>query len=146
MRMGKVNPELLAELERAARALAERFPVKLVVLFGSVARGRARRDSDIDVAILVDPKRFDLDMAATLLGEAEALFPPGTNFALLNRAGSLLLWQVAKWGVPLYESERGLFHEFQIQAFRRYLDDEKFRRAEAEAVRRFVEEGRRIGG
>ena len=78
MRRDKVNPRLLARLEEAARALARRFPVKLVVLFGSVA----------------------------------------------------------KWGVPLYEAERGLFHEFQIQAFRRYLDDEKFRRAEAEALRR----------
>ncbi len=44
----------------AARSLRERLlrkgvPVRNVFLFGSVARGAAREDSDIDIAVVCDP-------------------------------------------------------------------------------------------
>jgi predicted nucleotidyltransferase len=42
-------PRLLAQLEGALRAGP---PLRLALLFGSVARGTQRADSDVDVAIL----------------------------------------------------------------------------------------------
>lgn len=35
------------------------FPVKKVILFGSYAKGNARKDSDIDVAVVIDEIQGD---------------------------------------------------------------------------------------
>lgn len=49
------SPEAIEILRRSERALRERG-VRHVALFGSVARGDHRRDSDIDIMIEVDPE------------------------------------------------------------------------------------------
>jgi uncharacterized protein len=68
--------EALETLRRSERALRERG-VKHVALFGSVARGNHRPDSDIDIMIEIDPDAgvtvFDYvdlkDYIATLFAE-----------------------------------------------------------------------------
>ncbi|MCS7256642.1 MAG: nucleotidyltransferase domain-containing protein [Thermomicrobium sp.] len=52
--------ELLARLQKAVAALAERLPLERVVLFGSWASGRATVASDVDVLVVyADPPRED---------------------------------------------------------------------------------------
>lgn len=42
--------------KRFKKLLLERgYPIRRVVLYGSVARGTARPDSDIDIAVITDP-------------------------------------------------------------------------------------------
>lgn len=41
-------------LEKARKALAAHPDIKLAIVFGSVARDQARRDSDIDIAVQAD--------------------------------------------------------------------------------------------
>ena len=48
------SPEAIEILRRSERALRERG-VRHAALFGSVARGDNRRDSDIDIMIDIDP-------------------------------------------------------------------------------------------
>ena len=52
--MMRVNGEVLARLVAAAWPALEGTPVAVAYLFGSQARGTARPDSDIDVAVLLD--------------------------------------------------------------------------------------------
>lgn len=52
--MGAVG-ESVHERLRAASEVFEREPVLFAYLFGSVATGRARADSDVDVAVYLDP-------------------------------------------------------------------------------------------
>jgi len=51
------------EIIKIARLYAEKvrsfMPVSMVVLYGSCAGGTARRDSDIDIAVIVDEFRGD---------------------------------------------------------------------------------------
>jgi len=42
-----------------AKKVTSRMPVSMVVLYGSHARGTARKDSDIDIAVVVDKFRGD---------------------------------------------------------------------------------------
>lgn len=69
--------------------------VKLAILFGSQAAGKARADSDIDVAVLADAP---LSVAQKLLltGEIADAFGKPVDLVDLHTAGEPLLGQVFK--------------------------------------------------
>jgi predicted nucleotidyltransferase len=46
--------EVIDKVNRYADVIKAYFPVKMVILFGSYARGNPREASDIDVAVVVD--------------------------------------------------------------------------------------------
>ena len=127
-------------IERFADRLADLGPVapyvQLVVLFGSMARGKARSDSDLDVAVLCDGAA-DLDAIFLLL--APRLATGALDLVDLRHAGSLLAFQVAKHGRVLYERHLGAFRIFQSLASRRYCDTDKLRRAQRRSIHAFLE-------
>lgn len=51
--------EVIEKVKRYATIIRSHFPVKMVILFGSYARGNPRETSDIDVAVLVDKSNDD---------------------------------------------------------------------------------------
>ena len=110
--------------------------VELVVLFGSVARGRSRPDSDLDVALRCDGLA-DLDALYLLL--APRLATSLLDLVDLRRTGTLLGFQVARHGRVLYERDPGAFRSFQSLASRRYCDTEKLRRAQRRSIHAFLE-------
>jgi len=113
--------------------------VQLVVLFGSVARGRSRPGSDLDVAVLCDGPA-DLDALYLLL--APRLATDALDLTDLRRAGSLLAFQVARHGRLLYERDPSAFRSFQSLASRRYCDTDKLRRAQRRSIHAFLERHR----
>ena len=126
--------ERLAERLEDLRGVAP--SVELVVVFGSVVRGRSRADSDLDVAVRCDG-RADLDALYLLL--APRLATSLLDLVDLRRRGSLLAFQVARHGRLLYERDRGAFHSFQSLASRRYCDTDKLRRAQRRSIHAFLE-------
>ena len=110
--------------------------VELVVLFGSVARGRSQLDSDLDVAVRCDGPA-DLDALYLLL--APRLATSLLDLVDLRRTGSLLAFQVARHGRLLYERDAGAFRSFQSLASRRYCDTDKLRRAQRRSIHAFLE-------
>jgi predicted nucleotidyltransferase len=116
--------------------LREAVPdLELVVLFGSTAKGRRRRGSDVDVAVRC-AGTADLDTLHALL--APRLGSDRLDLVDLRRAGPLLAMEVARSGRPLYESRPGTFRQFQSLASRRYCDTAKLRRAQRRAIHAFL--------
>ena len=128
------------EIERFVEQLADLGviapSVEIVVLFGSMARGRSRPESDVDIAVLCDGPT-DLDALYLLL--APRLATGALDLTDLRRAGSLLAFQVARHGRLLYERNPGTFRSFQSLASRRYCDTDKLRRAQRRAIHAFLE-------
>lgn len=128
------------EIERFVEQLADLGviapSVEIVVLFGSMARGGSRPDSDVDIAVLCDGPA-DLDALYLLL--APRLATGALDLTDLRRAGSLLAFQVARHGRLLYERNPGTFRSFQSLASRRYCDTDKLRRAQRRAIHAFLE-------
>jgi uncharacterized protein len=110
--------------------------VELVVLFGSHVRGRARKGSDLDVAVRCDTPA-DLDALFLLL--APRLGSHRLDLVDLRRAGTLLAFEVARSGQLVYEGRAGAFREFQSLASRRYCDTAKLRAAQKRAIQRYLE-------
>jgi len=67
--------ELIAAHRDELRALLDRYGAANPRLFGSVARGTARSDSDIDILVEMDPADGNILMRASgLMEETRALF------------------------------------------------------------------------
>lgn len=122
------------------RRLAARHRLSLLVLFGSRARGEARRDSDFDIAVLTEgayprgasPLRPDEAQAFRRLhADLQHLLGTGRiDLVLLDRASPLLAHRVARDGIPLYEASPGTFARFCVRAVQRLDDMRPMLRAE----------------
>lgn len=112
-------------------SIARRFDLALIVRFGSRASDRATSGSDLDIAVLPSrPKPRALGReAALVVALEEALGDGEVDLAVLRGDDGLLLYEVARTGQPLYESEPGAFLAFSSYASRRFHDTEKFRSA-----------------
>ena len=116
--------------EAKLKKVARRYNLDLIILFGSHAKGRARKGSDVDVAVRARKRRWgDADWELGLVSELNgALESSGeVDVAFLNGADPILLFEVASDGVPLFEAEAAGFAQFRSYAARRYDDNRKWR-------------------
>ena len=75
--------------------VAQRHGIRLLLQFGSTVTGRARADSDLDLAVLLERSPETLQEHAALINDLQGLAPDRTvDVAILNRADPLLLKQV----------------------------------------------------
>ena len=133
---------------RVSDALAGIRSVRVAYLFGSRARGTARPDSDLDIAVLYDPlldangretvRRDVIDRLADSIGA----LGERADVVDLNRAGSAVGFRVIRDGRRLLERDRAERVRLEARIARAY-DDERPRR---ELLRRgAIEAGRRLG-
>lgn len=124
--------------------LAQSLPqVRLLVLFGSRARGTATEGSDWDLGVcLRDPNLDAWSFLALTMPLAEALKLQSEHIDLVNldRCSPLLGFAVAKEGIPLYEEIPGLFRCFQVKAAKIYGDTAKLRSLQERYVAQMLEQ------
>jgi len=128
-------------LRAAAVEIGRGGGLRLVVLFGSVARGEAGAE-DLDIGVL---GAGPLDAIAITNQLTGLLGVQGVDVTDLGRADPVLLAHAARDGVPLYEGSEGEFARFASLAVRRFADTRKFRVAEREAIREYVARGPKPG-
>lgn len=127
----------IEELRRAATVAGREADCRLIVLFGSAARGSGSTPADVDVAVLSSD---ELDTVALTNRLIQDLGFQEIDIADLGHADPLLMMLVARDGVPLYEGRPGEFARFASLAARRYADTRKFRDMEQREIEEFVAE------
>jgi uncharacterized protein len=106
----------------ARRVLAAGPPLRLAVLFGSHATGRARPDSDVDIAILpIDP---DLDFHQENRLATELAWALGREVDLVraDRVPTYLKWHIARDGKLLLAAPPSELTRFRAAAASEYAD------------------------
>jgi predicted nucleotidyltransferase len=117
--------------ERAAAGAAQNGGLRLVVLFGSVATGQARPDSDADVAVLGGDSWKALELGSALAAQLGR----EPHVVDLASASDALRFEVARHGVLLFEAEPNAWAEFQARAALMYFDLKPIIERCAEGVR-----------
>jgi uncharacterized protein len=111
--------------ERLRAAFAGGPPLRLAVLFGSQATGRARPGSDFDIGIWpIDPDlplHHELALAAALSEAAGA----EVDVVRLDVDAPQLGAEVARTGLCLFEGAPGTFAAFRAEAISRWIDFEE---------------------
>ncbi|MBD2260523.1 nucleotidyltransferase domain-containing protein [Pseudanabaena sp. FACHB-2040] len=124
--------------------LSSRLPqVRLLVLFGSRAKGTATEGSDWDLGVgLSDPDLDGWSLLALAVPLAEVLGIQSEQIDLVNldRCSPLLGFAMATEGMPLYEEIPGLFHCFQVKAAKVYADTAKLRQAQEQYIARMLKQ------
>jgi uncharacterized protein len=112
--------------ERFTAAVRERFgdQIRAVVLYGSVARGEARRDSDIDVLVIRNQAKldhpifeigYDLDAENNYVTLTMPYFVDAQLFEHLSSIGAIFAANIIREGVILYDD--GLFTKIRSSTF-----------------------------
>ncbi len=115
--------ELTKEQKQALALVAKKYQLQLVLLFGSLSTGKARKESDADVAVLAEGKRIMRSFGAflELIEELSSIFKREVDLSLLNTANPLLLHKVSQQAELLFGSRKD-FIKFRLHAFHRYND------------------------
>ncbi len=102
-------------------------PLKLAILHGSQATGKAHKNSDWDVAILAERKLDFADYSSLINYFSEKFNAPSEqiDIADLRVAYPLLQFGVAKKGI-LIEGSNFDFIQYKIFAWKHYLETKKF--------------------
>jgi predicted nucleotidyltransferase len=117
-------PSQLVDTLRAA--LGDRPEVLDAYLFGSRATGRERPDSDVDVAVFLDPGRtaehgrLQLDLIGRLESASSG---QRADMVVLNRAPPLLYHRVLRDGIRLVSRDLVATTRREGFALSRYFDD-----------------------
>jgi uncharacterized protein len=109
------------KIKLAGRGIGERHGLRLAVLYGSVARGAAKEDSDVDIAVY-GKSVLSLDEITEIINEfMDALQINEIDVKSLHHTDPLFRQQVMENGILLYGDELD-FSKFKIYAFRDYVE------------------------
>ena len=100
--------------------LAEEFHIELALLFGSGATGTMRRDSDLDLAVLLarSLNRTEEEALVTYLRGLTGF--DRVDVVCLNDASYALRYEVSLQGVLLYERNDDGYADFVTRTFKEY--------------------------
>ncbi|MBI4848948.1 MAG: nucleotidyltransferase domain-containing protein [Nitrospirae bacterium] len=133
-----------SDIKRIATYFKRREEVSALYLFGSLAKSRGTKESDIDIAILVNEKQLKRRNFERLKNEYYLASPTFTlrlvDIIILNTASPYLKHRVLKTGRILFDKNRKLRVNFTAKAIIEYLDfrpiEDIFNKAVANRFRR----------
>lgn len=107
-----------SQLREFLSANAERKGIAAAYLYGSVARGTAKPESDVDVGILfsAEPPATLQGLGVDLEGELEGLLRRPVQVVVLNRAPVDLVIRVLRDGKLLVDRDRSKRLRFEVKS------------------------------
>ncbi len=137
---------LIEQYNRLADFFSKQEHVRLAYLFGSVAKGKAGKLSDIDIAVLLDEslskkQRFDLQLE--LISDiSEILKTDKIDLVDINEAPLSLKFEIIKANYPLFVRDRMEKIDFEQMVMSRYLDRRYYeKRASSEFLKKVAVKG-----
>lgn len=143
MRQSNIE-EVLSIIKNNINDFVSKNNIKLVYIFGSYAKGKNNKNSDLDIAVLLE-REYDPLVKLSLIGDLTLLFKrDDIDLVILNAANSVLKHQVIKYGKLAYmESEETKVY-FEARTLSEYMDMEPFRRTQMKYINEKIKNS--VGG
>ncbi len=113
-------------LDVVKNTLIEKTSAYLIILFGSAAVGRMRKDSDVDIAFLSskDLNGYEVFIIAQ---ELSSILNRDVDLIDLSKASTVFQANILGTGRVIYCADEKKKHEFQIKTFKDYclLNEER---------------------
>ena len=104
--------------------IIKKYDLKLLLLFGSQARGDARKDSDTDIAFM-SGRNLDFNQKAELMMDLlPVVKAKETKIDVIDTktAHPLLLYLIMQDAKVLYTEDMMFFYNLQSAAFKKYIE------------------------
>lgn len=127
-------------IEQLKRILSKQ-PIKLAYLYGSYARGQERKNSDIDIAIVLENPQ-----GKTVFGSPAdvSVYIPGTEIDLRVidlESEPVFLNLVLKDKVLLFAKDERIRTDFEVRAMKKFFDTEHLRKLNYYYLKKSLEDG-----
>lgn len=96
-----------------------------VYLFGSTAKGKENKFSDVDIAVLFNAdtcKETYTQRRLDIMDKLSRILDKDVDVVLLNEAASFLKFHIIKEGIRIYERADRADHGFEAKTIVEYLD------------------------
>ena len=129
--------------EDLKKGLLQEEDIIFAYLFGSYAKGRPHKNSDIDVAVyLKEPVDF-LNRKLELIDLISGITKKNeVDLVILNQAKPFVVYLILKTGKLLFSKDEELRISFEVKNINEYLDLTYYLDRHWEAMKRKVEENR----
>lgn len=128
------------QLKKAVGKLVEKYRLDLVVLFGSQVRGKTHRESDIDIGVFADRLLGPMEVARLYTDLTQEAQMGNIEVVDLKNAPPLLLRNVARQSILLYEREPHLFARMKLYFIKLFFETRPLYEARQLRVERFIRE------
>jgi len=115
------------EKNKRAEEISLRHNLDLVMLFGSQAKDRAIKESDVDIGIF-RKSGITLDEQAVLNKEfSESFKNNNIDISIISSNNPLLMYNILKHGKILYEKEKGGADTLRLYSWKLMAESKSFR-------------------
>lgn len=131
--------EVINILKNNLNDLLEKYDIKLIYIFGSYAKGKNDKNSDLDIAVLLEKGYNPLDKLS-LIGDFTDIFKrDDIDLVILNDANPVLEHQVIKYGKLAYLKDEDVKVFYEVRVLKEYMDMEYFRNTQMEYIKQWAE-------
>jgi len=103
------------------------YKIDLFIIFGSFVTEKTHPTSDIDIALLINSQSNQIDKL-NLIFELEGIFERQVDLVILSpTTDPLLRYEIFFSGKPIYMTDKNLFEENKLYAWKIYMDTKKIR-------------------
>ena len=106
----------LSEICDAEPAIAAAY------LFGSSVKGKAKKSSDIDIALLLNERKISDFSVLDFITAMEKKFAGKADVVIMNTADEVLKYEVRRQGELIFERSEEYRKEFEIKSRKSYED------------------------
>ncbi len=135
----KLDDKLSEDLHRI---FLEDKRVSFAIVFGSMARGECRKESDLDIAIeLLDGvEEAPIDVRLELLAEISSL-PMTVDLVLIEDATPALAYRIASDGIVVFAISKKAVTRFKARAYTMYPEWRRLMEPHKKAMLARIEDG-----
>jgi predicted nucleotidyltransferase len=140
----------MSEVEKIRSQLHPLFQKENYILFsyifGSAALGHTNRQSDIDLAVYLDPNRVNdmFEKRLQMIEKCESLQKKPVDVVILNEERSIFFkFVIIKEGIVVFERDHGQRVDFELRTMQEYYDFQPFLEAYNKAyIQRSIQESK----
>ncbi|NLW22572.1 MAG: nucleotidyltransferase domain-containing protein [Tissierellia bacterium] len=112
-------------IEKCKSVLMKYEDIIFAYIFGSYAREKIRKDSDLDIAVYLR-EEMDIDTYLEIKMQLSEICKREVDLILLNEAPPLLKFQIYKNNVLLFSRDKSIETRFKVRTLFEYSDMKRY--------------------
>ena len=123
------SAKILFATDKIAACISAHEDIVTAFIYGSFAKGQARPESDMDVAILLSAGvQWALKARLNMISQLEEIAGRDVQLLVLNTADPIIKHQVFKYGQLILQKNKNFYQAFWVKSLNEYFDLKQVRK------------------